>query len=378
MVPSPPSHPRYCSWTSSAKTRQAVHARFAFMAGQGEESPRASAGRKHQSKSPKSPSGPNRLRARSHRDRQEPAAAARVTDDENDEDEDDSDYSTVSEEELPLIHAFGHTYHGTGTILTPNDESERRRLDLQHSIYKMCLDGRLTSAVLPADRPLSILDVGTGTGVWALEMGEQYPLAHVAAVDVSAALLPTEVPRNVVFEIEDAAEPWGRPRDSLDFVHLRNLVGGGISDWRTLLEQTFQHLRPGGQVEFAEIRTQWYDFDDSGDEEGSASPSSGNGGRPRSPTAAREPGSTCRRFERLFAQIARSQGVDFDPTPKIPALMSEVGFDKVIETSDLVPIRAWGNDEKTRRKGAAFGLHHTLGESRNEALPCGLLWWTLD
>jgi SAM-dependent methyltransferase len=263
---------------------------------------------------------------------------------------DDSDYSSVSVDDLPPIYAFGHRYHGSGTILTPNDESEARRLEIQHQIFKMSLDGALTAAKLPTDQPLSVLDVGTGTGIWAVEMGEMYPLAHIMGIDVSAALLPTKVPRNVVFEVEDATQPWGRPRDSLDFVHMRNLVGGGIPNWRKLLEQAFHHLKPGGQIEFTEILTRWINLDDKP-----------NNQLPHAGSPTTGPGAICREFELLFAQVAAKLEVDFDPMPKMPMLMSDVGFEKVVETSDLIPIRAWGNDEKMRRKGAICAELHDYG-----------------
>lgn len=43
------------------------------------------------------------------------------------------------------------------------------RLDLSHLMFQKLLDGRLHLA--PLDHPKRILDLGTGTGIWALEMG---------------------------------------------------------------------------------------------------------------------------------------------------------------------------------------------------------------
>ncbi len=38
----------------------------------------------------------------------------------------------------------------------------------------------------PIDKPESILDVGTGTGIWAIEMGDDFPDAQILGTDLSA------------------------------------------------------------------------------------------------------------------------------------------------------------------------------------------------
>lgn len=48
--------------------------------------------------------------------------------------------------------------------------------------------------------PQSILDLGTGSGIWCIEMGELYPSAEVTGVDLSANM-PNWVPPNVSFEV---------------------------------------------------------------------------------------------------------------------------------------------------------------------------------
>jgi ribosomal protein L11 methylase PrmA len=42
-------------------------------------------------------------------------------------------------------------------------------LDLQHHIFALCLGGELCVTKLTS--PQQILDVGTGTGIWAIESG---------------------------------------------------------------------------------------------------------------------------------------------------------------------------------------------------------------
>jgi methylase of polypeptide subunit release factors len=59
------------------------------------------------------------------------------------------------------------------------------RLDIMHHIYNMLLGGRLHAAPLDEERTQRILDVGTGTGIWAVEMADQFPQAEVIGTDLS-------------------------------------------------------------------------------------------------------------------------------------------------------------------------------------------------
>ena len=52
----------------------------------------------------------------------------------------------------------------------PNDEAEQERLDLFHHIFLSLLGGKLYTA--PLDNPQRVLDVGTGTGLWAIDFAE--------------------------------------------------------------------------------------------------------------------------------------------------------------------------------------------------------------
>lgn len=63
---------------------------------------------------------------------------------------------------------------------------------------------RLFLAPITAGRPPGrILDVGTGTGIWALELGDMFPESRVYGIDLSP-IQPTAVPSNVHFYVQDA------------------------------------------------------------------------------------------------------------------------------------------------------------------------------
>lgn len=54
--------------------------------------------------------------------------------------------------------------------LFPNDTMECDRLDLQYQALKMLHNDQIYFA--PLKDPKRILDIGTGTGIWPIEMGE--------------------------------------------------------------------------------------------------------------------------------------------------------------------------------------------------------------
>jgi hypothetical protein len=81
----------------------------------------------------------------------------------------------------------GRRYHAykAGHYPLPNDERELDRLDLQHHVFKLLLRGELHLAPLKQETMRRALDIGTGTGLWAIEFADLFPNAMVTGVDLS-------------------------------------------------------------------------------------------------------------------------------------------------------------------------------------------------
>ncbi|KAJ0270923.1 hypothetical protein COL940_011318 [Colletotrichum noveboracense] len=95
-----------------------------------------------------------------------------------------SSSASVSSSILDYRTENGRTYHRykDGKYSYPNDETENDRLEMQHNLFLVTYDNKLGTAP-PNDTSLGVevkrvLDVGTGTGVWAVEFGDEHPEAE--------------------------------------------------------------------------------------------------------------------------------------------------------------------------------------------------------
>ena len=64
-------------------------------------------------------------------------------------------------------------------------QSELDRLDLTHQMLRISLGDKLYFAPI-GNNPGKVLDVGTGTGIWAIEFGDIHPSAEIIGTDLSA------------------------------------------------------------------------------------------------------------------------------------------------------------------------------------------------
>lgn len=73
------------------------------------------------------------------------------------------------------------------------------------------------------------------------------PLAPAIPMELFANIAPSPLSS----EIEDCTREWTFAANSVDYVHLRWLVGS-ISDWNSLFAEAYRVCRPGGWVESLE------------------------------------------------------------------------------------------------------------------------------
>ncbi|KAK3948608.1 S-adenosyl-L-methionine-dependent methyltransferase [Pseudoneurospora amorphoporcata] len=109
------------------------------------------------------------------------------------------------------------------------------------------MDGKLYLSPLEQKKVQKVLDIATGSGLWAIDFADEFPNAEVIGTDVSP-IQPSWVPANVKFELDDCNREWTWPDNTFDFVNLRMLIGI-VDDWYTLFRQAYRVAKPGGYVE---------------------------------------------------------------------------------------------------------------------------------
>jgi hypothetical protein len=101
------------------------------------------------------------------------AIEAGDVDDDNDDGyhTDEASRASTSLSSSIIDYAFenGRRYHRfrEGAYQFPNDEPEQAREDMKHAIFVNICDRKLHFA--PIKNPQQILDLGTGTGIWAID-----------------------------------------------------------------------------------------------------------------------------------------------------------------------------------------------------------------
>ncbi|KAJ3530706.1 hypothetical protein NM208_g9209 [Fusarium decemcellulare] len=228
-----------------------------------------------------------------------------------------SSTASLSESIFDYRNLHGRTFQNSKTTeyWGPNDDRQNNGLDIAHHFMVMLKGDRLFDA--PISRPSKVLDVGTGTGIWAIDMADAYPSAEVIGTDISP--------------IQPFLEWTYRP-ESFDFVHIRALYGS-ISDWGELYRQAYQALVPGGWIENMEINIHLHSD---------------------VPEIRDDPDHIFKRWAKVFWEatdlINRTLRIAMNGTQR--KLMVEAGFVNVVEKTYQVPCGAWSSDPKMKRIGA--------------------------
>ncbi|EWC48813.1 hypothetical protein DRE_00118 [Drechslerella stenobrocha 248] len=220
----------------------------------------------------------------------------------------------------------GRRYHAfrPGQYILPNDDQESDRLDLSHHLMTLALNGRLHAS--PLENPQKILDIGTGTGIWAIEMADAYPSAHVIGNDLSA-IQPKWVPPNASFEIDDVESVWTHDANSFDLIYCRYMLGS-IQNWKELFRQAFCALKPGAYLELLEPDSTLRCDDNSIPKD-----------------------APLQQWTDLFIGAADIFNRSVNLAPQYVQMMEEVGFVDIQENISKLPNSPWPKDKHLRDIG---------------------------
>ncbi|RPA88311.1 S-adenosyl-L-methionine-dependent methyltransferase [Ascobolus immersus RN42] len=267
----------------------------------------------------------------------------------------DSDTTSLSSSVFNYHYENGRRYTSQrtsgGDYALPNDEAEQERLDLMHHLFNLFMKGELYLA--PIKSPKRILDVGCGTGVWAIDIADAHPDSRVIGTDLSP-IQPGWLPPNVKFEVDDFEDEWCF-REKFDFIHCRCL-DGSVSDWPRLLKQIYDNLAPGGYVEFQES-----DVINVYSEDGTYE------------------GSHIDHYTRALKEASEKSGKRMDNAPKIPQYLKDAGFVNVYSKMFKACIGTWPKDPYYKEIGkVGAAISQSGGEAYGLAVFTRVLGWSTE
>ncbi|KAK2865212.1 hypothetical protein FQN49_003801 [Arthroderma sp. PD_2] len=245
--------------------------------------------------------------------------------------------------------------------LFPNDEQESERLDMHHALIDVLLHGRLHMAPI-GDNPQRVLDLCTGTGIWAICFADKYPSAEVIGNDLSPTQ-PSLVPPNLKFFVDDVEDEWGYESSPFDYIHGRFLIAS-IRDWPKLTRQAFRYssislhvmtarltihtvscTKPGGWVEFQ-------DWD----------------GTIRSDDGTLK-GTHIFMLQETVKDAFVEIGINSNPGAQCGGWLKEAGFINITTQKIKVPLGTWPKDKRLKTVGALCVLQHLEGLGGMANLP---------
>ncbi|KAG8953825.1 hypothetical protein FRC04_001455 [Tulasnella sp. 424] len=137
------------------------------------------------------------------------------------------------------------------------DAEEFSRLDLHHSMFTAALDGLFpppaTEAIQEALRVRNgypqpaVLDIGTGSGAWCIDMTKAFPDAAVVGMDLVPVKSSSVPPANCRFDVGNADTDLAKmyKAESFNFIHARSMTQG-VKDFPSFFKNIQRMLRPGG------------------------------------------------------------------------------------------------------------------------------------
>ncbi|GCE28191.1 hypothetical protein KDA_36750 [Dictyobacter alpinus] len=159
--------------------------------------------------------------------------------------------SFVEHADQRLVKVGDRDYVENAPYVLPKDEQEIDRLDLQHYVFRYMLR---ENYVAPLKHPNRVLDIGCGTGRWAIEIAKSFPSADIVGLDiVKPTLDAAQRPANVLFLQRDVLKGLPFTDQTFDYTHMRFLIGAlPVTDFQNVVNEMSRVTTPGGWIELAE------------------------------------------------------------------------------------------------------------------------------
>ncbi|KAI1003186.1 hypothetical protein K3495_g5018 [Podosphaera aphanis] len=185
-----------------------------------------------------------------------------------------------------------------------------------------------------------ILDLGTGTGIWAIEIADKvYGLrGEVCGVDL-AWTQPAQIPINIEFLQRDVDLPWYDLAENVwDFVHIR-MLNGGVTDWPSVYRRALRLLKRGqGWIEHLEIDL-----------------------TPRCDDGSFPSNSALNYWTRVVLEATEQAGQRLSYNEETRLLLNQTGFEDIQEHIVKIPLNPWPTDQNMKEVGRWYNLGFSRG-----------------
>ncbi|KAI8049961.1 S-adenosyl-L-methionine-dependent methyltransferase [Syncephalis plumigaleata] len=195
--------------------------------------------------------------------------------------------------------------------ILPQDEDFGDLMDSLHYVYQ-ALVGRNHTRIIR--NPTRLLDIGTGTGTWLLEMANTFPDCQCVGID-NASIMPNNVVlSNCQFQSMNILNGLAFPDNHFSYLHQRHMLAAIPTDhWRLHLTECYRVAAPNGWLELVET-----DY------------------------LIHNPGEAADQLNALITTTAGFLGWAIaDYRTRLPWLMSSVGFSDVQPITHRLPLGDW-------------------------------------
>ncbi|HEU5376310.1 MAG TPA: class I SAM-dependent methyltransferase [Ktedonobacteraceae bacterium] len=203
-------------------------------------------------------------------------------------------------------------YLANSDYLLPKDKDEEYRLNFQHHALYQAIGSHYVAPIAESIR--LILDSGTGTGIWPIEMASVFPQAQVIGVDIDPALFKQDVPDNCYLRTGNILTGLPFPDALFGYTHQRLLTAAITAEnWTRAVRELIRVTRSGGWVELVELDHQMQNAGPAG-----------------------------QRLQELMASVGKSLGFDGEVIRHLGDLLKQEGLQSVEVQPILLPVGEWG------------------------------------